>query len=173
MVYVVESLSKVSPSIEIYPQSPHHIQLIKEESRLGEPRIVIREVLKKEIRELKEKVEEIEKKFTEAILGVAREIFSCPIGEARLEEDELYGPFVGIEVYGDIDKVLEEWIKLIDVLKAQGINIQVYPKIMGEINAVPEKFGRLVGKGLAKMRVFLRGEKPFDIVEILKEERGI
>ena len=114
-----------------------------------------------------------EKKFTETILGIAKDVFSCPIGEVRLEEDELYGPFIGIEVYGDIGKVLEEWIRLIDVLKAQGIDIQVYPKIMGEINTVPEEFGRLVGKGLAKMGVLLRGEKSFDIVEILREERGI
>ena len=99
----------------------------------------------------------------EVVSKVAREVFTCPVGGVRLEEDELYGPFVGIEVHGDVGKVLEEWIRLIDVLKAQGINIQVYPRIMGEISTVPEEFGRLVGKGLAKMGVFLRTKEPIDV----------
>ena len=106
------------------------------------------------------------------IYALARAVFSYPIREVRLNEDELYGPFVEIEVEGDERKILEEWVKLIDVLKAQGINIQVYPKILGELNATPEEFGKFVGMGLAKMGIFLRGEKSFDIVEILREERG-
>ena len=115
----------------------------------------------------------IQLKVINDVSKLAKEVFSCPIGEVQLEEDELYGPFIGIEVYGDIGKVLEEWIRLIDVLKAQGIEIQVYPKIMGEINTVPEEFGRLVGKGLAKMGVFLRTKEPIDVMKMLQEERGV
>lgn len=122
--------------------------------------------------------EEREEEFLnlEAIKDEVREIVEeeskLPIGNIRVSEDKLYGFFIEVEIFGAMREALEEWLRLIDVFKALGINTPIYPKILGEFNVLPGEFGRLIGLGLSKMKVPLRGEKLINVTEIISRERG-
>lgn len=88
-----------------------------------------------------------------------------------LEQDELYGYYISLEVEGDERTVLRQWLQLIDLLITEGINVPVFPVLRGDLKASPEEFGKMVGKALAKMEVFLKGEQLINVSEILREER--
>jgi len=107
----------------------------------------------------------------DSIRDFAKQIFSLPIGSIGFKEDKLYGIYIEIEVFGSEREILEKWIRLIDILKSFNISIPVYPRISGKLDASPEEFGRFVGLALSKMNVSLAGEKSFNIVEILSQER--
>lgn len=107
---------------------------------------------------------------TEVIRNLARQVCSLYIGQVKISLDE---PSVEIEIYGSASAVLHEWLKLIDAFKQIGINIPVYPIIRGENDLTPQRFGVLLGKGMAKMNVSFQTREPIDAVKLLEEEKGL
>ena len=129
----------------------------------------------KAIAEVREIADEIRKDEVSKIESVKREIVeesNLPIRNVRASEDELYGFFIEVEIFGTVGEALEEWLRLIDVVKVKDLGIPIYPKILGKFNVLPGEFGKLIGLGLSKMKVPLRLEKPMDITKVISQERG-
>jgi len=108
--------------------------------------------------------------LTDIVRHLATLVFSNVV-KVGLEQDELYGYYLCLELEGDERTVLAQWLGLIDILVGYGINVPVFPVIHGTLNASPEEFGKMVGRALAKMGVFLKGKRVVNVAEILREER--
>jgi len=132
----------------------------------------VQEAVEKSVTAMIEGTEELMFEFQIArIENLARKVFTSPVVKVSPVMDDLYGLFVEVAVKGDAKKTLEEWLKLLDELKKESIDLPVYPKVLGKVDCTPGECGKLLGIGLSKLKTPLRLEETTDVAEIVREER--